>query len=131
VENKVEIKGLLSPEDLWQVSLHAKIGITIIENEGLNQLYSLPNKFFDYIHAGIPQIAMRYPEYERLNNQYEVALLLDEHSPEIISEAINNLLENDVLYNRLRNNCLRAREELNWQLEEKKLITFYQSMFKE
>lgn len=131
VEDKVELRGLLSPDDLWQTSLHAKIGITIIENLGLNQYYSLPNKFFDYIHAGIPQIAMRYPEYERLNKQYEVALLLEEHTPQKIAEAINNLLLNDVLYNRLRDNCLKARGELNWQQEEKRLLTFYQSVFKE
>jgi glycosyltransferase involved in cell wall biosynthesis len=131
VEDKVELMGMLPPEQLWKVSMGARIGITIIENDGLNQYFSLPNKFFDYIHAGIPQIAVNYPEYKRINDQYEVAILLDEINPEIIAEAINNLLLNDVLYERLRKNCIMAREILNWQHEEQKLLDFYQSVFKQ
>lgn len=128
VENKVELRGMLLPEQLWKVSLEAKVGITIIENDGMNQFFSLPNKFFDYIHAEIPQVAVNYPEYQRINEQFEVAVLLDSTEPEIIASAINNLLLNDVVYERLRKNCSMARQTLNWQEEEKKLLKFYQSV---
>jgi glycosyltransferase involved in cell wall biosynthesis len=131
VEEKVELRGMLPPEELWQVSLHASVGITIIENLGLNQYYSLPNKFFDYIHAAVPQVAVDYPEYRRINDQFEVAVLLEKTDPEIIASAINNLLLNDVLYKRLKDNCIMARNTLNWQQEEKKLLLFYQSVFKQ
>jgi hypothetical protein len=60
VEDKVELKGMLLPDQLWKESLDAKVGITIIENDGMNQYFSLPNKFFDYIHAEIPQVAVNY-----------------------------------------------------------------------
>jgi hypothetical protein len=40
------------------------------------------------------------------------------------------LLTDDVVYQKLKNNCRKAREILNWQQEEKKLIHFYQSVFK-
>lgn len=131
VKDKVELTGMLSPEELWKISLGARIGITIIENDGLNQYFSLPNKFFDYIHAEIPQVAVNYPEYRALNEQFEVAVLLDRTDPEIIAAAINNLLANTVLYHKLRENCLKARQMLNWQQEEKKLVNFYQSVFKQ
>jgi glycosyltransferase involved in cell wall biosynthesis len=123
--------GMLLPDQLWNVSMNARVGITIIENEGMNQYFSLPNKFFDYIHAEIPQVAVNFPEYRKLNDQFEVAVLLDEINPEKISEAINNLLNNDVLYERLRKNCIMARETLNWQQEEQKLLNFYQSLWKQ
>ena len=128
VEEKVELKGMMKKEELWNLSLKAKIGITIIENTGLNQYFSLPNKFFDYIHAAIPQIAMNYPEYQTINNQYEVAVLLDNYNPKNIADTINNLLSDSVLYNRLRENCMQARLQLNWQNEEMKLLNFYQSV---
>lgn len=131
VEDKVELHGMLPPEQLWQVSLKARVGITIIENLGLNQYYSLPNKFFDYIHAAVPQVGVNYPEYRRINEQYEVAVLLDNTDPEIIASAINNLLQNDVVHNRLKKNCIIARQTLNWQQEEKKLLLFYQSVIKQ
>ena len=131
VEDKVELRGMLPPEELWQVSLHARVGITIIENLGMNQYYSLPNKFFDYIHAAVPQVAVDYPEYRRINDQFEVAILLEKTDPEIIAAAINNLMGNAVLYKRLKDNCIMARNTLNWQQEEKKLLMFYQSVFKQ
>ena len=129
VEGKIELKGMLQPEELRVISSQAYIGLAIAENEGLNQYLALPNKFFDYVHAGLPQITMNFPEYQKINQQTEVAVLLDSLEPERIAESINNLLANDVVHTRLKENCLKLRQELNWQNEEKKLLAFYQSLF--
>src|SRR6185295_2399867 len=67
VENKVELRGMLSPDALWTVAEKASIGMGLAENTGINQYLALPNKFFDYIHAGLPQIAMKFPEYITVN----------------------------------------------------------------
>jgi glycosyltransferase involved in cell wall biosynthesis len=129
LQDKVELKGMLSPDELWIIAQKATIGMGVAENTGINQYLALPNKFFDYIHAGIPQIAMNFPEYQKINQQFEVAVLLDSIASEQIAEAVNNLLLDSVLYQRLRQNCLQARQVLNWQQEEKKLLDFYQSVF--
>jgi glycosyltransferase involved in cell wall biosynthesis len=128
VESKVELKGMLLPDELSRLSQQATIGIAFPEKEGLNQYFALPNKFFDYIHAALPQVTVNYPEYLKLNDQYKVAVLVDNIRPETISEAINNLMANSVLLDQLKQNCLKAREELCWQNEEKKLINFYKSI---
>jgi glycosyltransferase involved in cell wall biosynthesis len=130
LENKIELKGMMTPGMLKEFSRSAYIGVAVPEKQGLNQLYALPNKFFDYIHAGLPQVTVNYPEYQRINKEYEVALLLDNISPQRIADGINNLLADDVLYNRLKENCIQARKQLNWEREEKKLLGFYQSLFK-
>jgi glycosyltransferase involved in cell wall biosynthesis len=129
LEHKVELKGMLPPSELWTISQQAYMGIAVAEKEGLNQYYALPNKFFDYIHAGLPQVTMDYPEYRKLNKQFEVAVLIDNLAPQRIAAAINNLLLDDVIYAKLRENCLMARLKLNWQHEEKKLLAFYKSVF--
>lgn len=129
VADKVELKGMLSPADLWEISTRATVGIGVAENTGINQYLALPNKFFDYIHAGIPQVTMSFPEYRKLNDQLEVAVLLDDIAPERIAAAVNNLLSDSVLYDRLRLNCLNARLVLNWQEEQKLLLNIYQSVF--
>jgi glycosyltransferase involved in cell wall biosynthesis len=129
VADKIELKGMLPPDELWRFTQQIAIGIAVAEKEGLNQYLALPNKFFDYIHAGLPQVTMNYPEYKKINNKYNVAILIDDLNPETIARALNNLLSNDVIYNQLKENCLKARQELNWQEEEKKLIDFYKSVF--
>jgi glycosyltransferase involved in cell wall biosynthesis len=105
------------------------VGVNLVEAKGLNQYYSLANKFFDYIHAGLPQVCMNYPEYKRINDTYQVALFINDLKPETIARAINNLITNDVLYKQLQENCLKARAFLNWQQEEKKLLDIYASTF--
>lgn len=105
VQDKIELKGMLPPDELWHIAQQAYIGIALAENTGLNQYLALPNKFFDYVHAGLPQLTMNYPEYVQLNREYEVAVLTGDLSPQGIAKTLNNLLADDVLITKLRNNC--------------------------
>jgi glycosyltransferase involved in cell wall biosynthesis len=123
--NKVFLKGKVLPSELEEITVQASIGINLVENNGLNQYYSLANKFFDYIHAEVPQITMNFPEYKRINEFAEVAILIDDLKVETITKAINELLTNNQKYTLLQTNCIKAREQFNWQTEEKKLIEFY------
>lgn len=122
---KVFIHPPVAPDLLKQVTDRAYIGINLVENTGLNQYYSLANKFFDYMQSGVPQVTMRYPEYEAINKACEIAVLIDELSSDYVAAAINKLLDDVTLYARLRNNCLVAKRIYNWQQEENKLVEFY------
>ena len=128
VTDRIELKGMLLPDDLWKISQRATIGVAFPENTGINQYLALPNKFFDYLHAGLPQINVNFPEYRKLNDEYHVAVLVNDIEPKTIADSINNLMLNSVLLEQLRQNCIRAREILSWQNEEKKLIRFYKNI---
>ena len=128
LENKVKLLGAILPKDLKQITHTAKFGITIFEAKGLNQYYSLANRFFDYIMAGIPQICVNYPEYKILNDEFDIAVMVDNIEVETLSNAINTLLTDETLYNRLKQNCIAAKEKLNWQNEEKKLLSFWKNI---
>ena len=125
--DKVIFKGKIKPEELSVITQQAYIGITLFENKGLSNYYSLGNRFFDYLHAGIPQLCVNYPLYKEINDQLPIAVLIDDISATNIAAQLNNLLANEVLYNELQQNCLTLRQTLNWQNEEKKLIQFYKS----
>ena len=118
-------------EELKEKTGQSYIAINPFEGTGLNQYLSLSNKFFDYIHAGIPQVTMNYPEYKRINDQYKIAELIDDLEPSTISKAINKLLTDKGLYLQLKQNCLVAKQHLNWQKEKDKLINFYEELFNE
>ena len=128
LQDKVFVNGKVLPEELDAIAQNAYIGINLVEYIGLNQYYSLANKFFDYINNGLPQVTMNFPEYKRINDEFEVAVLVDNLQIETITTAINRLLDDDNLYNRLQQNCTKARLILNWQNEEKKLIAFYKNI---
>ncbi len=127
--SKVELKGMLLPEEVKAVTRQATLGIALSERDGINQYYALPNKFLDYIHAGLPQLTMNFPEYSRINNEFHVAELMDNLSVDQISFQINEMMENDDLLMELQKNCLEAREVFCWQKEEARLIEFYKDIF--
>lgn len=129
VTEKIELKGMMKPEALRELASQARVGIALAEKEGLNQWLALPNKFIDYIHAALPQVTMNFPEYQKVNQQWEVAVLIDDLSSSNIARLLNNLMQDDVLLKKLSENCLEARKSLNWQQEEPKLLAFYQSVF--
>jgi len=128
LEDKVIFKGLVPPSQLWEFTESAFIGLNLVEPVGLNQVYSLANKFFDYIHAELPQVTMNFPEYKNINDKYQIAILIDDIHPETITKSIDTLINDRDLYQKLKNNCRIAKEVLNWQQEEKKLVEFYQKV---
>lgn len=125
VEHKVFLKGSLPPDELRLLTQQATIGVTLFEPNGINQYYSLANRFFDYMMAGTPQICVDYPLYAELNQQYGFAELIPDTHPQTIGAALNKLLTNDVVYQQLRQNCLAAREILHWENEAGQLTQFY------
>ncbi|SHJ29209.1 Glycosyltransferase involved in cell wall bisynthesis [Hymenobacter daecheongensis DSM 21074] len=122
---QVEFRGFVLPAALREVTRHAAVGIMLLENQGLSYYYSLANKFFDYLHAGIPQLIVDFPEYRVLNDQYDVAEVVA-LTPEALAAALNRLLRDEpARYHQLAQNCRRARRELSWQHEEKQLLALY------
>jgi glycosyltransferase involved in cell wall biosynthesis len=129
VQDKVFFKGMVRPEELKFITRKACIGITLFDRRGASNYLSLANRFFDYMHAGIPQVAVGYPAYREINNSCPIAVLIDNPGILEIAEALNNLLNNTHLYQILVENSRQARLRYNWQEEEKKLILLYQRVF--
>ncbi|MDE3183592.1 MAG: glycosyltransferase [Bacteroidota bacterium] len=125
LDNKIFFKGKVLPNELDKITRQSFIGINLVEPIGANQVLSLANKFFDYMQNGIPQVTMNFPEYKKINEAFEVAVLIDELSVTSIEKALNRLLQDEELYFRLKQNCLKARDVYNWQNEEMKLLGFY------
>jgi glycosyltransferase involved in cell wall biosynthesis len=124
VEDKVAFKGYVPPADLKLITEQAWVGITLFENTSISNRLSLANRFFDYMHSGVPQICNKFAEYENVNGKYEIACLLEDPTPQSIADAINSL-KDATKYERLQANCMKAREEFCWQQEAKTLVDVY------
>ena len=128
LEQKVIFLGNLRPADLKKITREAYIGVNLVENKGLNYYYSLANKFFDYIHARVPQVCIGFPEYQKLNDKYDIAVLTKDCSMDEITAALTRLLNNENLYGQLQKNCEVCSREMNWQQEELKLLNLYERL---
>ncbi len=125
---RVHFWGYLRPEALRELTLQATIGLNLLENNGLSYYYSLANKAFDYIQVALPSLQMNFPEYQRIQAQYEVFVLLDDLHSQTIAASVDKLLKDKALYEHLRHSCLLAREDLVWENEQQTLLQLYKNI---
>lgn len=124
LNGKVYFLGMVTPNHLVSITKRAWLGLNVSENLGLSYYYSLNNKVFDYIQAGLPAITNNFPEYIALNNEYEV-LVLCEPEKQALKNCIQYLIKHPEVCNKLRENCVIAREKLHWDIEKTKLLALY------
>lgn len=93
------------------------LGLSLDKPLSLNYKLSLPNKLFDYIHAGVPVVASDLPEVRKVIDDYNVGQIVSSHEPEKIAEAINSALSNSERYHQWKANCLKASDSLCWEIE--------------
>jgi glycosyltransferase involved in cell wall biosynthesis len=128
LQKKFKFLGRLSPEQLRNITQQAWLGINILENRGMNYYYSLANKFFDYVQAGVPQLSMAFPEYQTMNYEFEVAVLLPDIQESTIVSAIRLLEQNPEKYRHLQENCIQAARHWTWENESRALIKIYDEL---
>jgi len=122
LEDKIMFLPKMPFEKLFSYTVHASIGFTIDKNTNINYRFSLPNKLFDYIHAGLPVLASPLVEIKKIIEQYEVGETIESHEPEYLARTIGNMLADKARLDFYRQNCLKAAAILNWENEQKVLI---------
>ncbi|MFC5458989.1 glycosyltransferase family 4 protein [Massilia niabensis] len=94
-----------------------------------NYLDALPVKMFEYMAAGIPVIASRFPLWRNIVERHGCGVCVDPGDPAAIAAAIDHLVLHPALAARMGENGRRAVEQqYNWARESKKLIAFYDSV---
>jgi glycosyltransferase involved in cell wall biosynthesis len=115
---------------LMRFTKSADAGVSLDKNTNINYRFSLPNKLFDYISAGIPVIAGELPEISKIVGENNCGIILAEVSSEGIAEAIRELTEKPDLISQLKKNAVLASESINWNKESLKVVEFYSSVLR-
>jgi len=131
-QNQLSEKITLIPKVPFAVLGHftrkAQLGISIDKSSVLNHKYSLPNKLFEYLHAGVPVLASRLVEQERIINEYEVGAFIEDYQPEHIADKIKEIFADPLLLSRWKQNTCKLREILNWENESKIVIDIFKQV---
>ncbi|HEU4718139.1 MAG TPA: glycosyltransferase [Bacteroidia bacterium] len=117
--DKVIFTGKLPPDELRSWTRLADIGITLDKDTNINYRFSLPNKIFDYIHAGIPVLASDLVEVRRVVEKYNVGKISPDHEPQHIAALLREMLQSEE-YPRWKENAAAAACELTGQREQEK-----------
>jgi len=122
-------KKPVPPDQLYKYTSSSDFGLSLIEKQSLSKYYSLPNKLFQYLMAGLPVIVSNIPEQKRIVERFNCGLVVNSENKEEIKEAIIKLARSDSSF--YRQQALKAARIYNWENEEKKLLKIYEEALKE
>lgn len=125
--DRVRFINKISFAELMQYTRNADIGLTLDKATNINYRFSLPNKLFDYLCAGIAVLASPLVELELIIKKYNVGDFIDSHEPQHIAAKINEMLSNTEQLNNWKENAKLAAQELTWENEEKELVSVYKT----
>lgn len=109
---------------LMQYTRGADIGIHLIEANCLNHQYCLPNKIFEYLHAGIAIFVRDIPEIANVLKKHDCGWLAPTESQDTVA-FINQLTTQEI--ESKQKNVQQCRGVYSWQFEEK----VFQNLFLE
>lgn len=118
MSDKVKFLGRIPFEQLSAYTACADIGISLLENRGLNYFYSLPNRIFDFIRKNIPILATDFPEIRKIIEHYGVGELVDDYDPNHLATIIRNITARGKNWD----SFAKANAELTWENEANTLL---------
>jgi len=128
LSGRIKFFPKVSWDEMMRFTKTADAGVSLDKNISINQRFSLPNKIFDYISAGIPVIAGDLREVTKFITDFKCGIIIPEITPGEISRAVKLLHENKDLLQKLRQNAKEASEIINWPGESEKVSAFYESI---
>lgn len=112
------------PADVLRHTRGADVGMSLNEGTSLNYKYSLPNKLFEYIKAGLPVIVNNLPDQRALVSKYGCGWIVDvDKEPASLSALIRTLSIADIASRRERAQI--ASGDLTWETEADQMLTIY------
>ncbi len=126
LKDRVLFKDKMPYENLKRFTAAADAGISVDKDTNINYRFSLPNKIFDFIHAGIPSLVSDLPEVKRIIQEFEVGTVLTNHEPEQMAREIKAYFS-DLEKEQLKRNTEKASKQLTWEREAEVLKKIYQT----
>jgi glycosyltransferase involved in cell wall biosynthesis len=122
LEERITFLPKMPFDSLYHYTANADLGLTLDKDTNINYRYSLPNKLFDYIHAGVPVLASPLVEIKKIIEHFRVGEIIESHKPQLLAEKISTMLADKDQLAVYRSNCTEAAKVLNWENEKQKLI---------
>ena len=80
---------------------------------------------------GVPVLASRLVEQEKIIGHYDVGGFIEDHHPEHMAIRIREIFGNPETLERWKQNTSRVREELNWEIESKIVLDIFKQVEKD
>jgi glycosyltransferase involved in cell wall biosynthesis len=116
--SNIHFMPAVPPSEIVYYTSAADVGISMIENVSLSYYYCLPNKFFEYIQCGLPQVVSAFPDMSGIINHYDCGWTCSP-SPSSFKSFLDSISCEEI--SKRRDGVAKAKAVLNWETESSKL----------
>ena len=129
IESVVKRTGWLSYEKVGDALSNGTIGIILMDSKEENNMFSSPNKLFNYMRYSIPVVTVDHPELRRIILESQCGIVVKQRNVSSLVSALSMLIADSELRQRLGDNARKAvMEKYNWEIMEKKLFRLYKEL---
>lgn len=125
VRGRVTLAPAVPMIELVREAAEFDVGLFALPGHSKHNQFALPNKFFEYVMAGLALCVSDLPEMSALINQHKLGVLLDRSEPASIAAAINALTP--VQIDAFKRNSLATARSLCWESERERMLVAYEA----
>lgn len=116
----------VSYDVLLNYTSSADIGFSFLEDTCLNHSYALPNKFFEYVMAGLAVVSNDLPELKMKIKNNNIGYITKELEVDALARTIKSIIRDDKIKT-FKDNSLMVSNMYNWEEQEKVLLDAYKN----
>ena len=128
LQDRVHFKSYVSVTDLLKITAQYDVGVVLFQPTSLNYAYALPNKFFEYLMAGLPVLASNIDTLKDYVSKYDVGITVDPLDVNSVVSGIKEIFAENSRLKHWQKNARNAALELNWERESVKLLKIYEEI---
>jgi len=124
--DRIKIRDAVKPSEIVSAISEYDIGVHTLPPMGLNHIYPLPNKLFEFIGAGLAVVIGPCPEMAKIVNDYDIGVVAADHTPAALADAVSSLGASRI--NDMKGRSIVAARIFNAEVEMQKLVTVYKQL---
>ncbi|MBI3013713.1 MAG: glycosyltransferase family 4 protein [Candidatus Tectomicrobia bacterium] len=125
IEDRLDFLGQVPHREVVKSLREADVFVLPASGSPISRFWTSPLKLFEYMAAGRPVVASDLPSLREILRHEENALLVEPGNPRALAAAINRILADRGLAQRLAGQALADVREYTWDARAERLERFF------
>ena len=125
LEDVVTLTGRFDPFESVELASSHDVGVAVYPTTGLNLRYTLSNRIFTYLNAGLAVAMPDVPAHRELPGFPQFGVLLSTADAASVAASLRPLLEDPSRIAQMKTAALAAAPQFAWEVQEQILIDTY------